>query len=105
MSTPGKVLVVLVLLLNPVWVILVSAVAQLYKNAGAQVKSLKDEVASLEKSVADTKQQIVGLKDDIEREQLAMATELAAIRGHQADLQRTRTEIFEIRSRVQFQLK
>jgi DNA repair exonuclease SbcCD ATPase subunit len=104
MSTPGKVLVVLVLLLTPVWIILISAVAQLNKNAGAQVKSLKEEVASLEKSVAGTKEDIVRLKDDIELEQLAMATELAAIRGHQANLQKARSEILEIKSRVQYQL-
>jgi chromosome segregation ATPase len=104
MSTPGKVLVVLVLLLTPVWMMLISAVAQLNKNAGAQVKSLKEEVASLEKTLADTKQAIVGLKDDIELEQSAMATELAAIRAQQADLQKARSEILEIKSRVQYQL-
>ena len=42
MSTAGKVLVVLVLLVAPVWIVMVSTVAQLNKNAGEQVAKLEE---------------------------------------------------------------
>jgi len=104
MSTPGKVLVVLVLLLAPVWVIMVSSVAQLNKNGGEQVANLKKQVETLENEVAATRKQIVDLKDKIELEQVTMAEHLAAIRAHKADLEKARSETREIASRVSFQV-
>lgn len=104
MSTAGKVLVVLVLLLAPVWVILVSAVAELNKSGGEQVAKLKGDVANLEKQVTDTRRQIVTLKDQIKLEQVTMLQEVAAIRSHAADLEKARSETFEIAARVNYQV-
>jgi hypothetical protein len=104
MSTPGKVLVVLVLLLAPVWIIMISAVAQLNKNAGEQVESLKKNVNALENQVSAAEKEIVGLRDKIALEQEAMADHLAMIRAHKSDLEKSRSEWIENVTRYRFDL-
>jgi cell division protein FtsB len=103
MSTPGKVLVVLVLLITPVWVMMVSGVAQLNKNWGKQVDDLKKQVKTLEDDVVAMRKSVVDLKDTISLEQVTMADEIAALRSHAADLQKTRTDALEYASRAQLQ--
>jgi chromosome segregation ATPase len=104
MPTPGKVLVVLVMLLAPVWVILVSAVAQLNMSGGEQVGKLKQQVESLEKQVSDARRQVVALKDQITLAQVAMDEDLAVIRARQADLQKARSETIEMATRAKLQV-
>jgi chromosome segregation ATPase len=104
MSTAGKVLVVLVLLVAPVWIVMVSTVAQLNKNAGAQLAGLEKNVATLESDVASMTKNIVSLKDQIALEQQAMNQQLVATRAHQADLQKARSEWIEIASREAYQV-
>jgi len=104
MSTAAKVLAVLVLLVVPVWIILMSAVAELNKSGGAQVASLKKDVERLDGEVAKLQKDVVDLKDQITLEQGAMADQLSAIRAHQADLQKARSETIEIATRVKNQL-
>ena len=104
MSTAGKVLVVLVLLVAPVWIVMVSTVAQLNKNAGEQLESLKKQVATLESDVSTMTRNVVNLKDQIAHEQEAMNQQLAVTRAHQADLQKARSEWIEIASRDKYQV-
>ena len=92
MSTPGKVLVVLVLLIVPVWIVMVSTVAQLNKNAGEDLAKLNTTVSNLENDVASMQKKVVELKDQIALEQEAMNQHLAVIRSHQSDLQKARSE-------------
>jgi chromosome segregation ATPase len=99
MSTAGKVLVVLVLLVAPVWIVMVSTVAQLNKNAGAALAGLEKTVANLETEVATMTKNVVSLKDQISLEQEAMNQQLAASRARQAGLQKLRSEWSEISSR------
>jgi hypothetical protein len=103
MSTPGKVLVVLVLLITPVWVMMVSAVAQLNKTGGKMVDDLKKQVKTLEDDVKTMRKSIVELKDTISLEQVTMADQVAALRSHAADLQKTRTDAIEYATRAQLQ--
>jgi len=105
MSTPGKVLVVLVMLLAPVWMILIAAVAELNKSGGSQIASLKTQVETLEKQVSDARKQLDALKAQIGLAQVAMANDLAVIRSRQADLQKARSETLEMASRVKFQVE
>ncbi len=104
MSTAGKVLVVLVLLVAPVWIVMVSTVAELNKNAGAQLAGLEKNVETLETEVATLKKNVVSLKDQIALEQEAMNQQLAATRAQQSDLQHARSEWIEIASRERFQV-
>jgi hypothetical protein len=102
MSTPGKVLVVLTLLVVPAWIVMLSAVAQLNKNAGQQVEDLKKQVQNLENDVVATRKAVVRLKDDISLEQEAMTNQLAVLRSHVADLHKARSEWIEIATRGGF---
>jgi len=104
MSTAGKVLVVLVLLVAPVWIVMVSTVAQLNMNAGASLAALKTQVATLENDVSTMTRDVVKLKDQIAHEQEAMSQQLAVTRAHQADLQKARSEWIEIASRDNYQV-
>jgi hypothetical protein len=71
MSTAGKVLVALVLLVAPILVILSSAVAELNKSGTRAVESLKAQVGELKGDVAKNERDIVALKDEITLEQKA----------------------------------
>jgi cell division protein FtsB len=104
MSTPGKVLVVLVLLVLPAWIILVSTVAQLNKNAGEQVAKLQASVANLENEISTLKKNITGMKDQISLEQDTMREQLSMLRAQQSDLQKIRSEWIENSSRASYEV-
>ena len=104
MATPGKVLVVLVLLFVPIWMILAAGVAELNKSGGQQISTLKSQVEKLEKDVVDAQREIVGLKDRIALEQEAMTEQLAVYRSRQTDLQKARSETVEIATRDKLQV-
>src|SRR4051812_22263803 len=95
MPTSGKVLIGLILLLAPVWIILVSGVAELNKSGGQAVAGLQKNVEDLEKQVNDTRRQVVALKDQIALTQVAMDEELAVARARQAARQSARSEELE----------
>jgi len=104
MSTPGKVLVVLVLLVTPIWVVLFSAVAELNKNGTKAVETLKAQISKLEADVAKNERDIIVLKDETTLEQKATADQLAMLRSRQSDAEKARTELIEMASRVKLQL-
>jgi cell division protein FtsB len=104
MPTPGKVLVVLVLLVLPVWIVLVSTVAQLNKNAGEQVAKLQKSVENLENEFSTLKKNITGLKDQISLEQDAMTQHLTLLRTQQADLQKMRSQWIENAGRASYEV-
>jgi chromosome segregation ATPase len=105
MSTAGKVLVVLILLLVPVWIILVSGVASVNTEATKQISELKQQVAKLEEDLAKTERDIQGLKDQISLEQRATSENLAVIRSRLAEYDRARTDVFEIQDRAELDLE
>jgi chromosome segregation ATPase len=104
MPTAGKVLAVLVLLVVPIWIVLISGVAELNKSGGSQVASLKKQVEQLDADLAKMEKDLAGLKDNITNEQRAMTEQLAVIRSHQADLQKARSEMIEYATRAKLQL-
>jgi myosin protein heavy chain len=104
MSTAGKVLVVLVLLVVPIWVVLVSTVAQLNKNAGEQVATLEKSVENLKTELATLRKNMVGLKDQIALEQDAMTQQVTLLRSQQSDLQKARSEWVENVSRARYEV-
>jgi chromosome segregation ATPase len=104
MSTAGKVLIVLILLLVPVWMILVAGVAQLNTEATRQIAKLKTEVEKLEADVVKTESDVQDLKDRISLEQRGTAEDLEVIRAKLAEVYRARTDVTENQERVKLDL-
>jgi hypothetical protein len=104
MSTAGKILVVLVMLVVPLWMVMTSHVAELNKRGGEQVEKLTKDVEKLEKDVAEAQKSLVALKDQISLDQVAMTDHLAVLRSYQADLQKARSESIEFATRAKYQL-
>jgi chromosome segregation ATPase len=98
MSTAGKVLVVLIVLVMPIWVFLAASVAQLNKNGGERVAALEADVARLEKEVAEMKLKSMASRDQVAITQVAMLEQLSAIRSRQAALQSQLSSTTEIAS-------
>jgi hypothetical protein len=104
MPTPGKVLVVLVLLFLPVWIVLVCTVAELNKKWGAQLASTERNVAKLESDFAALRKNVTGLKDEISLHQAEMTQHLTVLRAQQSDLQKARSEWLENASRAHLEV-
>jgi cell division protein FtsB len=104
MSTASKVLVVLVLLIAPVWIVMVSAVAELNKNSAHQVDDLKKQVSTLEADLARMKGDVMRLKDQISLGQETMNQALTVAYSHKSDLQKARSQSLESAARAGFQL-
>ena len=71
MSTAGKVLVVLSVLMMGVWLVLISAVAQLNMTATEGIKKNKADIAKLKVDVAQTQQNGKDLLSKVNAEQVA----------------------------------
>ncbi|WP_406698867.1 hypothetical protein V5E97_08275 [Singulisphaera sp. Ch08] len=105
MSTAGKVLVVLVLLLLPVWIILVSAVATLNMEWTQALAKQTQQIETLEGDVAKNQLAIAELQDQIALEQLASEEQQAALRSRVADVERAKAEAIQLQTGVQVQLE
>ena len=105
MSTAGKVLTVLILMVVPIWILLVAAVADLNTNGTQAVKRLQEQVARLETQVVANEKQILDLRDQIAFEQTAMDRDRTVIRTQLAEVERARSATIEIKRDVQLQLE
>ena len=63
MSTAGKVLIVLVMLVIVVWIVLAAGVSQLNTNGNTKLHDLQTQVEKLEGDVAKTQADVVSLID------------------------------------------
>ena len=104
MSTAGKVLVVLSVLMMAVWVVLISAVAQLNMTATENIKNLKADVAKLKVDVAQTQRDAEDRRSQVIAEQVAKERSLFGLRARLSDAERQLSTARESLSRVQFQL-
>lgn len=104
MSTAGKVLIVLVLLLLPVWIILVSAVATLNMEWTQALAKQNQQIATLEADVAKNKRAIADTQDKIAQEQLASDEDQAVLLAQLASIERAKAEVIEIQTGVNVQL-
>jgi cell division protein FtsB len=104
MSTAGKVLVVLVLLVLPVWIILVSAVAQLNMEWTRELAKQAKQVETLQADVAKNEGEIAKLQDKIALEQHAAREQQSVLSGRLADVERSKAETTEIQSAVNVQV-
>ena len=104
MSTAGKVLVVLSMLMAMVWVLMTAKVAQLHMNSTEAVDKLQKEVAKLDANATEVADRAIGLRDAVNFEQIKMDKDLAVIRARLADLENARSETLEADARVKIQL-
>jgi len=105
MSTAGKVLIVLVLLLVPVWIVLASAVAQLNTEWSQAVKQAADRVAQLEKDVLKNEEDIRAWNDKIGLEQEALGQTQTVLLAQIANVERTKAETVAIQADVKVRLE
>src|SRR5690242_19451225 len=104
MSTTGKVLTVLVMLVAAVWVLLSAAVTELNRNGTKAVAELKKKVADLEVSVAKSARDIDVLLEQTHQEQLVTQNDMTTLQARISDLEKARTNWVETASRVKLQL-
>jgi len=104
MSTAGKVLTVLSVLMLVVWIVMISAVAQLNTNATEALGKIKADIEKLKVDVAQTEQTAIKLRDRINEEQAAKARELRLVGIRQSTAERQLTTTKENLARVQNQL-
>jgi len=104
MSTAGKVLSALTVLMTLVWVLLSATVAQLNRNGTKAVDDLKQQVSKLETDARAGEDDIRAAKNNTYNEQAATQNDLAALQARQSDKERALADVREINSRVKLQL-
>lgn len=104
MSTAGKVLIALVLLVLPVWIMLVSAVAQLNSEWKQALAKQQQQAESLEQQIAKNEQEIAATRDAISRMLDVAQEQQTVLRSKIADVERSRANAAEILSSVNVQL-
>lgn len=104
MSTPGKVLVVLIMLASLVWMILTAGVTQLNRNGNQALITLTEKVAKLQEDLKSTQHTITEVKDQTTVLGEKMDQEIAVINARQNDVQRLSSDVSEILSHVRYEL-
>ena len=104
MSTAGKVLAVLVMLMSLVWMILSAGVDQLNTNHNKKLHDLAEQIEKLEVDVEQARDDVVALKSSASTIQETLDHEATVLRAHQSDLERERSQIKEMLSHWQYQL-
>jgi chromosome segregation ATPase len=104
MSTAGKVLCVLIMLASLAWLVLMSGVDQLNRNANQALNALTEKVAKLEEDVKNSQDEIGQVKNQTSLIQEQVDRELTVIGARQNDVQRLASNVAEILSRVRYEL-
>lgn len=105
MSTAGKVLTVLTVLLMFVWIFLISGVAQLNANSGKTVAELQKKAVDLQDETTKAQGDALDTRDAVVKEQEAKDRELRNARIELSTVERQLTSTRERLSRLQFQLE
>lgn len=104
MSTAGKVLIVMVLLTSLVWMVLASGVARLNSNGNARLHELTEQIAKLQTDFTQTQDEIASLRDQTSTIQEDVDREVTVLRANQSDVEKARSQIAEMLTRVQYEL-
>lgn len=104
MSTVGKVLTVLVMLVAVAWVMLSATVAQLNRNGTQAVEALQKQVAKLETDVRGTERSFRELKDRTSMQQAETQKTLTVFQVRLSDVEKARSEQQETATRVTIQV-
>jgi len=104
MSTAGKVLVVLVMLVMAGWVVLISAVTQLNENYGEMVAQNDKKLEALSEDVAKTTRDIAAMIEKANREQADMVRDLREVQTRIVAFERHQSAAIENLTRLKFQV-
>lgn len=105
MSTAGKVLSVLVMLMSLVWMILSAGVDQLNTNFNKKLHDLGVQIEKLEGDVDQARDDLAHLKSSAASIQENLDHELAVLEARESDLEKDRSQIKESLSHWQLQLE
>lgn len=105
MSTAGKVLAVLVMLMSLVWMILSAGVDQLNTNGNKRIHDLAEQIDKLQADVEQARDDVVALKASASTVQETLDHETTVLRARQSDLEKDRSQIKELLSNWQYQLE
>jgi peptidoglycan hydrolase CwlO-like protein len=104
MSTAGKVLVVLVMLASIACLILAGGVAQLNANANKRLLDLSNELAKAREDIEAARREAMATRDETTETQERIDRQVATLRARQNDLERSRSQIVENLTRLQYDL-
>jgi peptidoglycan hydrolase CwlO-like protein len=104
MSTAGKVLSVLVMLVLVVWIVLASGVARLNTNGNKELHDLVEKVAKLREDVEKTQVDVVGLHDQAATIQEKVDHDLIVLTDRQTQLKKANSQIRESLDRYKYQV-
>jgi chromosome segregation ATPase len=105
MSTAGKVLIVLVMLLTMVWIVLSAGVSRLNTNANTRLYELGKQVEELQVKVKDAQSEIASIVTQTTQTQEQVDREFGLLRAKQSDLERARSNISDTLSSVKYELE
>lgn len=105
MSTAGKVLSVLSVVMLVVQLALFSAVAELNMSGGGRLDALRKDVAKLRVDVAQAERSSYDLREAVSAEQVARERDLFVSRARLSTAERQLTTTRESLTRVQFQVE
>ena len=105
MSTTGKVLSVLAVLLALFWTVLTSAVAELNRNGTKAFEDLQGKYSKIAEDLKVAEHDFQTFQDKINEEQIETDNDLAVLRGQQAELEKARSQVLEITSRLNLDLE
>lgn len=105
MSTAGKVLTVIAMLMTIVWVLLSSSVTQLNRNWTKQVADNKVKIEDLEQKNVVVEHDVHLEKDKTYHEQSVTHNELTVLEDRQSDLEKARAQELEASARAKYQLE
>jgi len=105
MSTAGKVLSVLVVLVMTVWIVMMSAVTQLNTDASKRLADLQDEILKLKEEVGRTERNAFETRLKINDEQVGKERDMTLVRTRLSTAERQLSTTRESLSRVQIQVE
>jgi chromosome segregation ATPase len=105
MSTAGKVLIVLVMLVTMVWIVLASGVSRVNTNANTRLNELIQQVEKLQGQVKDTQTEVASLLSQTSQTQESIDREFHLMSAKISDLQRARSNVFETLSGLNHELE
>ena len=104
MSTAGKVLIPLIMLMALVWIASTAGVDQLNRNGNELLKKLQADVAKKNLDLKKVQHDISLLKDQITVQQERTDRELSRLRAGQTDVEHARSETSELLAEVQLEV-
>lgn len=104
MSTAGKVLSVLILLVSVGWIFLAAGVAQLNRNGNERLAKLAADLEKAEADLSKAHLDLMKAKDDARNLQSGMETQMAVIRARMGDVEAANSRLKSILNDLQGQL-